>query len=271
MAKKSREAGTNGPAAASERVRSGVSMSAPALVSAPSSWTTVAARGGVVAGLLSSAVLVLGYYLAHPHVPALHSWPVTTAAILLSGAVSGAWIGISVCGGMALARRRGAGVAGEVLGAAGGGVVGALVPSAIGVLGFGSLSTPYIGTDLAALGVLIAALLLGTLLTQPIATSRGSRAPRGIALGCSALASVMVIVPFGATLGGIVASELPFPVIRQILHVLRGADGDYAFAAIALTLGIAVVFGAIFGAFIGLTGNLAGLMREVWTVRPQRR
>ena len=42
------------------------------------------------------------------------------------------------------------------------------------------------------------------------------------------------------TLAGIVASELPFSVLRQILRFLRGADADYTFAAVALTIGIAV-------------------------------
>lgn len=246
-------------------------MPAPALASAPSSWIPVALRGGVVAGLLGSTALALGYFLAHPDVPALHSWPVTVTAILLSGALSGASLALAVCGGMEVARRRGGGAMQEVFGAAGGGVVGGLLPSAIGVLGFGSLSSPYIGTDVAAVGVLVAALLLGTLLSLPAATGRASEISRGAALGCSALASVLVIVPFGVTLAGIVASELPFPVIRQILRVLRGAGADYTFAAVALTIGLAVVFGAIFGAFIGIAGNLAALLRQSWSVTPRRR
>lgn len=240
-------------------------MPAPTSAAAPPSWTPVALRGGVVAGLLGSTALALGYFLAHPDVPALHSWAVTVTAILVSGALSGASLGLAVCGGMALARRRGGGAVQEVLGAAAGGVVGSLLPSAIGVLGFGSLSTPYIGTDVAAVGVILAALLLGTLLSLPAATGRASELSRGRALGCSALASVLVIVPFGVTLAGIVVSELPFPVIREILRVLRGADANYTFAAVALTLGLAVVFGAIFGAFIGLAGNLAALLRRSWT------
>jgi hypothetical protein len=241
-------------------------MPAPALASVPSSWIPVAVRGGVVAGLLGGAALALGYFLAHPDVPALHSWPVTVTAILGAGALSGVSLALSVCGGLAIARRRGGGTMQEVLWAAGGGVVGSLLPGAIGVLGFGSLSTPYIGTDVAAVGVLVAALLLGTLLSLPAATNRAFAGSRGAALGCSALASILVIVPFGVTLAGIVASELPFPVIRQILRFLRGADADYVFAAVALTIGLAVVFGAIVGAFIGLAGNLAALLRRGWSV-----
>lgn len=246
-------------------------MPAPALASAPSSWIPAALRGGVVAGLLGSSALVLGYFLAHPDVPAMHSWPVTVTTILLSGALSGASLGLAVCGGVAAVRRRSGGAIAEVFGAAGGGVVGSLLPSAIGVLGFGSLPTPYIGTDVAAVGVLVAALLLGTLLSLPTAAGRAPEVSRGAALGCSALASVLVIVPFGATLAGIVASELPFPVIRQILRVLGGAGADDTFAAIALTIGLAVVFGAIFGAFIGLAGNLAALLRRSLSVTARRR
>lgn len=246
-------------------------MPATALAPAPPSWIPLALRSGVLAGLLGSTALALGYFLAHPDIPALHSWPVTVSAILLSGALSGASLGLAVCGSMAFARRRGGGTVSEVLGAAGGGVAGSLLPSAIGVLGFGSLSTPYIGTDVAAAGVLVAAFLLGTLLSLPAATGRDSQVSPRAAFGCSALASVLVIVPFGVTIAGIVASELPFPVIRQILRVLRGADADYTFAAVALTLGLAVVFGAIFGAFIGLAGNLAAQLRRSLPGTPRRR
>jgi hypothetical protein len=236
-------------------------MSTPTLASAPPPWIPSALRGGVIAGLIGSTALVLGYFLAHPDEPALHSWPVTVTTILLSGALSGASLGLAIGGGMAVARRRG-GAMPEVFGAAGGGVAGSLLPSSIGVLGFGSLSTPYIGTHVAVVGVLVAALLLGTLLSLPAAMGRASGVSRAAALGCSALASVLVIVPFGVTLAGIVASELSFPVIRQLLRVLRGADADYTFAAIALTGGLAVVFGAVVGAFVGLAGTLAALLRR---------
>lgn len=134
-------------------------MSPAVPVAPPLPWVRAALCAGLIAGVLGSAALALGYALVNPEVPPFHSWPASVAAILLSGMVSGATLGVTISGGMVVARRRGGGTVREVFGAAGGAVVGGLVPSAIGVLGFGSLSTPYIGTDLAAVGVLVAALI----------------------------------------------------------------------------------------------------------------
>jgi len=241
-------------------------MPASAPVSSPSPWAPVALRAGLVAGALGSACLALGYAMANPQVPPFHSWPVSVAAILLGGALSGASLGLAICGGMVVARRRGGRAAHEAFGAAAGGVVGSLVPSGIGVLGFGSLSTPYIGTDIAAIGVLVAGLLLGALLSLPAATGRAPDASRRAALVCSALASALVIVPSGLTISGIVVAVLPFPVIRQIFDFLHDAVADSSMTLAMISVGAAVVFGALFGAFIGLATTLAALLRKSWSL-----
>jgi hypothetical protein len=245
-------------------------MPASAPVSPPSPWAPVALRAGLVAGILGSACRALGYYLANPNVPSFHSWPVSVAAILLGGALSGASLGLTICGGIVLARRRGGRAVHVALAAAGGGVVGSLVPSGIGVLGFGSLSTPYIGTDIAAIGVLVAGLLLGTLLSLPAATGRAAGVSRRAAFVCSLLASVLVIIPFGATIAGIVVAVLPFAVIRQIFDALHAAITNSSLILAVLSVGAAVIFGALFGAFIGLASNLAALLRESWALMRSR-
>jgi hypothetical protein len=246
-------------------------MSAAQSASPPLPWFAVALRAGLVAGLLGSAALALGYSLMHPDVPPFHSWPVSVASILLSGALSGASLGLAICGGMVVARRRGGRAVHEVFGAAGGAVVGGLLPSAIGVLGFGSLSTPYIGTDLAAAGVLVAALILGTLLSLPAATGRVSTVSRGATLACSALASALVIIPFGLTIAGLTAAELPLPVIRKLLRLFHAASGgDFSLVLGAFSAALAVVFGAIVGAAIGIASNLAALLRQSWSLTARR-
>lgn len=246
-------------------------MPAAAPVPSPLPWASVAARAGLVAGALGSACLALGYYLANPHIPSFHSWPVSIAAIVLGGALSGVSLGLAICGAIVVARRRGGRAVHEALAAAGGGVLGSLVPSAIGVLGFGSLSTPYIGTDIAAIGVLVAGLLLGALLSLPAATGRPLEVSRRAALVCSLLAGVLVIIPFGATIAGIVVAVLPFAVIRDIFDGLRGAIADSSMVLALLSLAAAVIFGALFGAFIGLAGNLAALLRDSWLLMSRSR
>lgn len=225
---------------------------------------------GLVAGVLGSAALALGYYLEYPVRPPIHSWPVSITSILLAGALSGITLGLGICGGMVVAGRRGGRAVLEVFGAAAGGVVGSLLPSGFGVLGFGSLSKPYIGTGIAAFGVLVAALLLGTLLSLPAATGRVRAVSCGATLTCSLLASALVIIPFGVTIAGIVATAMPLPVIRQILTVFCDVSDDPAIALGALTLGLAVVFGALVGAFIGLASNLAALLRQSWALMSRR-
>lgn len=241
-------------------------ISAPALAPPPLPWVRVALRAGVVAGLLGSAALALGYVSAFPDVPPLGSWSLSVAAILLAGSLSGASLGLAISGGMAVGRRRSGRAVHEVMGAIVGGAVGSILPSAIGVLGFGSLSCPYIGTDIAALGVLVAAVILGTLLSSPRATGRAREVSIGASTLCSALASVLVIIPFGATIAGIVAAALPLATIRQILRILGGALDDSALALGAVALALALVFGAITGAFVGLAGSLAALLRDTWSL-----
>lgn len=246
-------------------------MPTPAPACPSTSWSRVALRAGLVAGLLGSATLVLGYVSAFPKVPPLHSWPVSVAAILLSGALSGVSLALAIGGGMVIARRRGGRVVHEVLAAAGGGAVGSLLPSGIGVLGFGTLPSPYIGTDVAAAGVIVAALSLGALLSLPAATGRASAVSRGATLVCSALASALVIIPFGGTIAGIVAAALTVPVLRQILRVLHGVCDDSTIVLGVFSVGLAVIFGALVGASIGLVGNLAALLRKSWSLASRPR
>jgi len=241
----------------------------PPLVCPPLVWARAALAAGLAAGALGSLAIALGYYARFPDRPPLGTWSLSAASVAVAGPLSGAALGLSICGGIVLARRRGGRA--RLLGAAGGGAVGAILPSLIGVVGYGSLSAPYAGTDLAAFGVLVAAVLLGALLSLPAATGRVSELSRGATLACSALGSALVILPFGLAVAGIVAAVLPLATIRELLRLLGGASFDAPLVLGALALGLAAVFGALVGAFIGLTSDLAALLRNTWSLLARRR
>ena len=234
-------------------------------------WIGASLVAGIVAGGIASLILALGYYSRFPCEPPLGSWSMSAASVALVGPISGAALGLSISGGMVLARRRGGRALHELLFAAAGGVIGGLVPCLIGVVGYGSLSAPYIGTDLAALGVLVATTLLGASLSLPAATGRVSEVSPSATLVCSALASTLVIMPFGLVVAGLVAAALPLAALREILYFLGGACHDAPLVLAALSLGIAAIFGALVGTFIGLSCDLASLLRNSWSLVAQRR
>ncbi|MCB9704116.1 MAG: hypothetical protein H6711_19665 [Myxococcales bacterium] len=233
--------------------------------SLPLPWARAALGGGLVAGALGTLTIALGYYARFPKAPPIGTWGESAATIALVGLLSGAALGLGIGGGVVVGRRRGGRGVAEVVGGALGGALSGILPSLIGVLGFGSLAAPYAGTDLAAIGVLVAAIVLGALLSTPAASDQESPLPRPSTLAASLLASALVIIPFGLTIAGLVGVALPLEVIRGLLDVF-GEDSRSAFALGALSVGLAAVFGALVGAFVGLSVGLARLLRETWAL-----
>ena len=60
-------------------------------------------------------------------------------------------------------------------------------------------------------------------------------------------------------------------LVTSSVGLLLMRRGKLLAAVTSLTIGLAVVFGAIFGAFIGLSGNLAALLRRSLPATPRRR
>ncbi|MEZ4451262.1 MAG: hypothetical protein R3B09_17415 [Nannocystaceae bacterium] len=229
-------------------------------------WLHVSLTAGLGAGLLGALALLSGYHLRAPSPAARHlggERRVTVGASALSGAVLAA----SMAGGIVFARRRSSRRSHEILGASAGGVIGGILPALIAVVGYGSLSAPYIGTDVAAVSVVVTALALGTLLAWPASTGRAREVSKPFALGCSLLATTLVIIPFGLGTAGLAVSLLPLAELRGILAELRGILGGVEgahesawLAEILLSLGIALSFGAVIGAFIGLACDVAEVL-----------
>ncbi len=233
------------------------------------SWARGAAGSGVIAGVVGSSVLAGGYYLKYAAALPRFEWLPWSLSIVSFGLLSGLFIAVSICGGIVLARRRAAlGVSGvrsnDIFGAAVGAVVGGLFPCLIGVVGYGSLTLPYAGTDLASATVFVTAMLLGGLCSLPAATERDYDGPRWRALALGFLAAALVVIPFGLTIAGAFTAELTLPVIREILYTIGGASVDHSHVVLGLFAGaLSVLLGALFGSIIGVTTRLAALLRRV--------
>ncbi len=215
----------------------------------------------------------MGYYLKFPGDPPLcGTWLVSLPTIVLAGTISGLSIGVSIAGGIVLSRRKWGTRTAPIIGASLGAVVGGILPSAIGVLGFGSLNEPYAGTGLAATTVFIAALLLGTLLSLPGATGQTTPISGRASLGCSALASILVVVPFGLTVSGIVTTALPMEGIWHLQSLIEQTlGGGVLFVQSVLALGLTLLAGIVVGTFIGLTAELATILRTTWATMSRMR
>lgn len=228
-------------------------------------WLGASLRAGALAGVLGTLTLALGYYARFPGCPPLaDSWSISLATIMTAGTVSGTSLGLGIGGGMIAARRRSQRWGPLAAGAAAGAILSGTVPSAIGTIGFGSLPSSYIGTDIAAAGVLVAIIVLGAMLSRPSTTGRESTIPAAPTLLCSALAATMVIVPFGLTIASIVAAVLPLDVIRELLYFVGGPHDESVPVLGIFSLLLAGVFGTLAGVFVALTDELAGILRDVW-------
>ena len=238
-----------------------------------SNWIPSALLAGVSAGAAGSLVIALGYYLRYPTLFEPELWLPWSAAIIAFGLVSGGLLALSICGGIVRARRRAArGETGwrasDILGASIGAVVGGVFPSVVGVVGYGSMSLPYAGTDVASMAVFVCFMLLAGLGSLPSSLGERDAGPRGPALAASALAACLVVIPFGLTIAGLVTSELPLPVIRDIVDALGGAGTrQTAFGLGAFALVMTAALGVFVGSFIALTARLATLLRALWTPR----
>ncbi len=234
-----------------------------------SSWARSAARSGLLAGAAGSSVLAGGYYLKYAAILPRFEWLPWSLSILGFGLLSGLFISLAICGGVVLTRRRAAagapGIRGnDIVGASVGAVLGGLFPCLIGVVGYGSLSLPYAGTDLASATVFVTAMLLAGLCSLPEATERDYDGPRGRALALGFLAAALVVIPFGLTIAGIFTAELTLPVIREILYTIGGAAVDQSQLVLGLfAAALSVAIGALFGSIIGATTRLAALLRRV--------
>ncbi|MCA9691445.1 MAG: hypothetical protein KC636_17710 [Myxococcales bacterium] len=231
------------------------------------SWLRSALAAGVTAGTAGALVLALGFYVQFPDVLAEHLWLPWSTAIVVFGVLSGATLGAAICGGMVAAQRlaaRGAPgwLANDLVGAGVGAGVGGLLPSAVGVVGYGSLTLPYAGTGLLSMSVFTTFLLLAGLCSLPASTGQASRGSPRRAAACALLAAGLVVIPFGLTIAGIIAAALPLPVIRQLIRALGGAHATDSLLLLSLFAALlSLLLGAFVGPFIALSRRLTGILQ----------
>lgn len=218
---------------------------------------------GVAAGFVAALVIGGGYFLRFPASP-LGSWTVFAVSALGVGVLSGGCLGAGVAAGHMMFARTHGGVARQCVGAGLGAFAGGLVPSLLGVVGYGSLSAPYAGTDLAAMGVLSACFVFSVLFSLPVCRGQTSALGLSKQVLCATGAAALVIIPFGVTAASMATAALPLDVLRQMLAVIGGSNADSLVVLCSLSAAIALVFGMLVGTFVGLTHELARLLRSAW-------
>ena len=145
-----------------------------------------------------------------------------------------------------------------------------MFPFLVGVVGYGSINLPYAGTGLAAASSFVTLMLLATLCSLPSCNEQEFAGTTRRALACSALASFLIVIPFGLTIAGIISTELPLPVIRRMLYSLSPSGPAEMLMALGLfAAGSSAVLGAFGGLVVGCATRLATLLRRVST--PTRR
>lgn len=228
---------------------------------AASLWRT--AWLGALTALPSGLAIGGSYYveyLGHERLQAGWSWELWILAVVLATPIIGAfWAAGTVWGLRRLGVRLGPTLAGFV-----GGTLGGVVPMVICVGGFGSLHAPYVGTANVAFGLLtgFAAFAVLHAITPPAGDIEPSWRAR-------ALATVLVIAPFGLIVMAAVSLLLPWSVIVGVRDYLYAQNHDAPTIVLVGAMLSAPVLGGILGALLGMVTALSRLLArapKAWTL-----
>ena len=223
-------------------------------------------RAGLLGALTSfPAGLAIGliYYLRHhgdPHLAQGWSWEAWALAVALATPIIGGFWAAGASWGIRWGARRRVkllrtpAVAGFL-----GGTLGGLVPMTICVGGFGALHAPYVGTALVGFSLLLS--FSSFALLHPFAPEDDEPAPTWRA---RALASVLVIVPFGLAIMALISTVFPWSVIVVIRDQLVAQ-----FDSVTLLVSVGVVLSAPFlggtlGFLLGLVTSLSRILARAW-------
>jgi len=207
------------------------------------------AAAGAAFGLFSG----LAYVAANAH--ASLPWHLLAPAFAVYAVVSGAMLGGSIAGGIslldAIAGRR---IASAPIPAAMlGGALGSLLPGAVGVGGFGSLSFPFMGGPaIFAMPVVAGALVASALAVQD--RGEGGREPRVFACVLTALGLAFVLAGLVALVALRIGDAALLDSGRDLSRALSArptvhGDSQSGLAYLGLLGGAAL--GAVLGLYVG--------------------
>jgi hypothetical protein len=119
-----------------------------------------------------------------------------------------------------------------------------------------------------ASSVLVTVILFAAFGSMPgaIGQPRSGSALRTFA--ASLIAAILVVVPFGTAIAGMVGALMPEEVVRDIVAWIGESRGDSRpFVLATIGVGVAAVFGPLVGSFVGSTAVVARIMRSVLPAR----
>lgn len=213
------------------------------------SWILRAAWAGAASCLLGAG-LATWNYAALPGAERL-PWDSMALVIVAYAVGSGIAGALGIAAATALAVRTGGGsrrVGALRMTAFGalGGLVGALVPAVVGIVGFGSLHAPYAGTANLVFSILVGSTTFVTL-WAPQLWDRPFRLGRVEHLGVSAMAASLAIASFGI-LGASASGAFGFAPSFEWLCAAEAELG---------LMELAVRIGAVIGLFVGAAAGFA--------------
>lgn len=213
---------------------------------------------GALTAFPSGLVIAAIYYLRNVAQPAMQdgwSWGLWTLAMAVAiPIIGGLWAAGASWGVRRATKRAGT----PAIDGFFGGWLGGLIPMAISIGGFGAFSVPYVGTALIGFGVLLSFSLFATLHDMEPEPGRPQPSWRA-----RALASVLVVVPFGLAAMATVALVFPWSTLVVIREFLAANTSGWGASTTVWAVITAPFMGGILGALLGLVTSLSRIFAAV--------